>query len=466
MNVDVAVIGGGVSGLAVAYDLQRQGFRVVVLERQTRAGGNAVSERFGGFLMEHGPSTVNAATSEAIDFSHELCLDGMRCELGDGVRRRYLVNDGALDTIFINPLGFLMSGYLSLPGRIRMMAEIAMPRQCGGDDETVARFCDRRFGAEFTRRVMEPLVGGLFAGRAGELSVSAVFPALKQLELEHRSITLGMLHRRRRNGRMPGRRLFSWQNGIGSLPGALGVQLGSSVQTGVAVQRIQRAVDGFKIETGSNGTIHAASVVIATQPHVAAQLLEPVDAAAATAAGAIDAPPLAVVFAGYRREQVAHPLDGLGYLAAPDEGRELSGAQFCSTMFPGRAPKGYVAVAGYIGGARAPDLARLPESALADIARREFADLIGARGDPVVTRVRHWPLGIPQYLLGHGDRVDCLMGLGQRVPGLFLTGNYFRGPSVANCLANARDIALNVDLYLAGPNELVGRRTPRRALSR
>lgn len=459
MNVDVAIIGGGVSGLATAYDLQRQGFRVVVLERQARAGGNAVSERTGGFLMEHGPSTVNAATGEALDFSRELGLDGMRCELGDGVRRRYLVNDGALNAISIHPFGFLTSGYLSLPGRLRMMAEITMPRRRGGEEETVAQFCTRRFGTEFTHRVMEPLVGGLFAGRASELSVSAVFPALKRLELEHRSITLGMLRRRRQSGQMPGRRLFSWQNGIGSLPRSLAAYLGGAVQTGIVVHRILHHGGGFRIVTGSNGTIHATAVVIATQPHIAAQLLEPVDADAAVAAGAIDAPPLAVVFAGYRREQVAHPLDGLGYLAAPGEGRELSGVQFCSTMFPGRAPEGHVAIAGYIGGARAPELARLPADELAGLARREFAELIGAKGDPVVTRVRHWPLGIPQYRLGHGDRIDCLSELGQRVPGLFMTGNYFRGPSVAMCLANARDTAFNVDGYLAGLDGAVGRET-------
>lgn len=460
MNVDVAIIGGGVSGLATAYDLQRKGFRVVVLERQARAGGNAVSERFGGFLMEHGPSTVNATAPEALDFSRELGLDGMRCELGPGVRRRYLVDDGVLSAISIQPLGFLMSNYLSLPGRLRVMAEIAISRPRDEKDETVARFCNRRFGTEFTRRVIDPLVGGLYAGRADELSISAVFPALKQLEREHRSITLGMLRRRRRNGRMPGRRLFSWQNGIGSLPGSLAASLGDAVRTGIVVHRIRRHGDGFTIDTGRNGTIHATAIVIATQPHVAAQLLEPIDADAALAAGAIEAPPLAVVFAGYRREQVAHPLDGLGYLSAPDEAGKLSGAQFCSTMFPGRAPDGHVAIAGYIGGARAPDLARLPASALADMARREFADLIGARGDPVVMRVRHWPLGIPQYRLGHGERVDCLSELGQRVPGLFLTGNYFRGPSVAMCLANARDTAGEVDDHLTGRQCKAGDKAP------
>ncbi len=462
MNVDIAVIGGGVSGLATAFDLRRQGHRVVVLERQARAGGNAVSERFGGFLMEHGPSTVNAAAVAALDFSRELWLDHTRCELGDGVQRRYLVDDGALSGISVHPLGFFLSGYMSLPGRLRMMAEIAVPRRRGSGEETVAEFCSRRFGAEFTRRVMEPLVGGLFAGRADELSVSAVFPALEKLEREARSVSLGVLRRRHRGGKMPGRRLFSWQGGIGSLPRTLAARLGDAVRPGVAVRGIVRELDGFHLDAGPAGAIRTRAVVIAAQPHVAAQLLETVDRESAEAAAGIDAPPLAVVFLGYRREQVDHPLDGLGYLAAPDEGSGLSGAQFCSTMFPGRAPEGHVAIAGYVGGARAPDLARLSGDALVDLARQEFGALIGAKGDPVVARVRHWALGIPQYRLGHGARIACMAEATRRVPGLFLTGNYFRGPSVAMCLTNARDTAFNVDSYLAGLDEPVRHETPRR----
>lgn len=448
MTVDVVVVGGGVSGLATAHDLKRRGCQVVVLERQAHPGGNAISERLDGFLVEHGPSTVNAASPAALDYSRELGLDGDQCDLGAGVRRRYLVEDGSLRAISIHPLGFLLSNYLSVAGRIRLMAEIAAPRRNGEGEETVEAFCSRRFGSEFARRVMDPLVGGLFAGRASELSVSAVFPTLVRMEQESRSISLGILRRRRSGGKMPGRRLFSWRDGVGSLPRALAAGLGASVRTGVAVRRIRQRPGGFRVDVGSQGAIDTKAVVLATQPHVAAQLLEGLDSDAAAAAGGIEAPPLAVVFLGYRAEQVAHPLDGLGYLAAQSESDGLSGAQFCSTMFPGRAPDGCVSIAGYIGGARAPERARLPQADLLAMARDEFGQLIGARGEPVVSRVRHWPLGLPQYGLGHGARIAELSGLSQHLPGFFLTGNYFSGPSVAVCLTVARDVANNVGQFL------------------
>ena len=241
---------------------------------------------------------------------------------------------------------------------------------------------------------------------------------------------------------MPSSRLFSWQGGIGTLPNALTRALGESVRTGVAVRRIEASASGFMIDAGEAGSFAARSVIVATQPHVAARLLEGVDEAAADAAGGIAAPPLAVAFLGYRREQVAHPLDGLGFLVPQGEARSLTGAQFCSTMFPGRAPQGCVAVAGYFGGARAPHLARLPAAELIELARQEFADLIGAKGEPVVARVRHWPLGLPQYRHGHGDRTAVLEGLSGNLPGLFVTGNYLAGPSVAACLGQAQAVAV------------------------
>lgn len=440
--IDVAIIGGGVSGLAAAYELRRLGYRAVVLERQTRPGGSAVSERIGGFLMEHGPSTVASESPAAREFSHRLDLDGERCEMGEGVRRRYLVGQGALQGISVDPFGFLRSDYLSRRARLRLLAEIAIPRRRDDHEESVAEFCARRFGQEFVDRVIDPLVGGIYAGQADRLSAAAAFPRLVELEQRFGSITLGMIRARRQGRRMPGSRLFSWRNGVASLPLALARELGDVVRTGVAVRRIKPIPGGFRIDAGQAGALDARAVIVATHAHVTAQLLDGVDEAAAAAAAGIAAPPLAVVFLGYERGRVEHPLDGLGFLVPRGEGRSIAGAQFCSTMFPGRSPDDHVAMAGYFGGERAPELGRLPAQDLIELARSEFGDLVGARGAPVVARARHWPLGLPQYRLGHGDRLAALNGAMQRQPGLFITGNYFAGPSVAACLAQARNTAL------------------------
>jgi oxygen-dependent protoporphyrinogen oxidase len=448
MTVDVAVIGGGVSGLAAAWELRRQGHEVVVLERQVRPGGNAQSTRFGGFLMEHGPSSVTTASPAAAELSHRLGLDHLKRDLGDGVRYRYLYGRGTIRRISPHPLGMLFSNYLSPKARLRLLAEPLVPVKASGEEETVAAFMSRRFGAEFASRVMDPLVGGLFAGTAETLSMQAVFPSLVAMESCDGSVMRGALRRRRAGRRMPGRRLFAWADGVATLPRALARSLGEAVRTGVAVRRIRQVPGGFRIEAGEAGTLQVPAVVVATQPHVAASLLDPVDEDAARALGKIDAPPLSVVFLGYSRVQVRHPLDGLGYLTPSSEDRALAGALFCSTMFSGRAPEGHVALAGYVGGERAPELARLPAEELIAMARREFGELLGVRGSPVVARTQHWPRGLPQYRPGHQARIAGLLAINERRPGLFLTGNYFQGPGVAACLTQAMQTATCADRYL------------------
>lgn len=447
--VDAVIIGGGVSGLATAHDLKQRGHSVVVLERQARTGGNAVSERRAGFLMEHGPSTMNAHLPVSNEISRQLGLDGQRCDLGEGVRNRYLVAGGKLAGISTGVLGFLTANYLSPLAKLRILAEFLVPHGSNQADETVMDFCSRRFGREFAERIMDPMVAGIYGGgRASELSVAAIFPMLVALEEKYGSVTLGIMHRRREGGKMPGSRLFSWRDGMASLTRALTQDLKENIRTGVVVRRITLRHDGFKIDLGEQGSLQAKAVVVATQAHMAAQLISDLDPEGVAAAEQIQAPPLAVVFLGFPRNSVAHPLDGLGFLTAEAEKRGILGSQFCSTMFPHRAPEGQVAVSAYIGGVRAPDLARLPAPELIDLARGEFRDLIGATGEPTVAHVRHWPVGLPQYRAGHRNLIKVLDSTHERQAGLFLTGNYFAGPSVAVCLNVARKTALAAHQHL------------------
>jgi protoporphyrinogen/coproporphyrinogen III oxidase len=444
MMVDVAVIGGGVSGLVAAYDLKQHGHNVVVLERQTLTGGNAISEHLDGFLMEHGPSTMNAHVPAADEISRQLDLEGQRCDLGDGIRRRYLVAKGKLAGIPMSPLGFMTAGYLSPLAKLRMLADFLLPHRSDGGEETVMEFCTRRFGKEFAERIIDPMIAGIYGGRASALSVAAIFPKLVAFEEKYGSVSLGMMHRRREGGKMPGTRLFSWRDGIATLPRTLAQCLQGNIRTGVTVRRIAPGPKGFTVDLGKQGRLHAKTVIVATQAHVAAQLISGIDPQGAAAAESIQAPPLAVVFLGFPRRKVDHPLDGLGFLTSAAEKRNILGAQFCSTMFPGRAPDGQIAVSAYIGGTRSPDLACLSSDELIELARSEFSELIGAKGDPTVAHVRHWPVGLPQYAIGHQRLVETLESTDERQPGLFMTGNYFAGPSVANCLGVAKKTATAV----------------------
>lgn len=453
---DTAVIGAGISGLVVAHELKKLGHRVVVLERQAHAGGNAISERIGGFLMEHGPCTISAFRPAPRVLATELDLEDAMCGLGPGAKHRYMMKDGRLVAMAASPLGILRSNYLSLPSRVRLLMDIFVPPGQNHDQETVGAFSRRRFGREFTEKIMDPLVAGLYAGDLETSPVATLFPGLVALEQRTGSVIRGALAAHIRKKKEPGKRLYSWRDGIATLPRTLARHLGSSLRTGVDVRRIVRSSRGFCITTGRAGQLEVHSVVIAAQPHVSAALLEEVADHAATAAASVNAPPLAVVFMGFRRSQVAHPLDGVGYLTPSNERRSITGVHFNSTMFPGRAPDGHVALTAYVGGSRAPVLGNMPADTLKELVRDEFHDLLGVTGDPVVVRVRHWPRGLPQFSLGHKAVLEALRNLPREAPGLFVTGNYLEGPSVGACVKTAQDVAGAVNTYLANSNSFTG----------
>lgn len=431
---DVVVIGGGISGLATAHGLMQRGLDVRVLERQARPGGNAISERIGGFLMEHGPTTFNASVPGAADQIGALGLLDTAHDLGPNVKRRYLRDQGQLTGVSAHPAGFLLSNYLSPKARLSMLAEGLRPRKKGNEEESIHAFTTRRFGREFADKVIEPMAAGLFMGDSRKLSINGAFARLADMEQEHGSIIRAIL--KARKGSEPGRHLYSWRDGIGTIPTILASGLGRFVQTGVTVLGLRKTASGFEVKT-SQGALQTRAVVLAVQPHVATGLLDPLDPAGAEAAGAIAAPPVNVVFLGYRREQVGHPLDGLGFLSTKDPARIISGAQFLSTMYEARAPEGHVAISAYAGGARNPNLAQMDEKTLINEIHSELTDLLDIRGDPILHRTRRWALGLPQYELGHPARVKVLDHTDSRVPGLFVTGNYLHGVSVANCLSTA-----------------------------
>ncbi len=451
--IDAAIIGGGISGLSAAYELKVRGFEIKVLERQNRCGGVAVSEKSGGFLIEHGPSSISTSVGGVEGFSRQLGLDAQKCGLKADVRYRYLIKDGQPCPISTSPLGFFTSSYLSPLAKINLLLEFFRAR---GDaaNESVAQFCNRRFGAEFTRMVIEPLVTGLYGARAGDVALKAAFPALERMERQYGSLIAAVIAKKASGRKMPAKRLFSWQNGIASLPDALASVLSASVYTGVAIRRITKSAEGFSIDMGAAGRLRARSVIIAVQPHAAGALLGDMDKEAAGALFDIPAPPISIVYLGYSQEKVAHELAGIGYLTPESEGRTASGVLFPSSMFAARAPEGHVALSVYIGGSRAPDAAVLPRRDLIALAREEVGDMLGASGEPVMARIRQWPRGLPQMSTGHNQRLGVLKGAGERHEGLFFTGNYFSGPGISYCINNARIAAAKTAEYLGAGHSL------------
>lgn len=459
----VAVLGAGISGLTAAHALTRAGHDVVVFDRRTAAGGRIHTERCQGFLVEHGPNSMMGPAPGSETLIRTLGLTSERIGRGADVKHRYLVRNGRAHALPLHPLGFFSSGFFSLGGRLRLLAEPFIAANVA--DESVADFVRRRFGSELLDYVFDPLVGGLYAGDPAQLSIGALFPHLKRLEREHGSVMRGVLAARWAGlgGRFnPARRqLFSFRAGLDTLPTRLAEGLGGRLRLGVRVEAVEPlAGGGYRLglrernELPSN--MRVGAVVIALPAYAAARVLAPLSPQAGSALAGITHPPLAVVALGLRQCDVSHPLDGLGVLTPSREPRGVLGMLFSSTLFAGRAPDGHVLLTAYVGGARQPELALLPRDELKQLVLTQARELLGARGAPVFSSVRYWPQALPQPDLGHACRLDVLRLAESEFPGVFVTGNYIAGVSTVACIDGALDTASRASAYLAGASRRGG----------
>mgnify|MGYP001601884922 CR=1 FL=1 len=441
----VAVIGGGITGLAAAWHLHRAGIPVVLFEGGSTPGGVIASPREDGWLWETGPNTLFENTPALRHFIDDLGLGARRLEAAPAAKRRYVVHGGRPVALPDSPWTFLKTPLLSARAKLGLLGEPFRGRGPGDHDESVAEFVVRRLGPEFLDRIVNPFVAGVYAGDPAQLSVRHAFPKLAALEREHGSLLRGALHRRS-TATGPGGSMISFPEGLAEIPRALAKALGDAVRTGHQVAAVRPEGAEWRIEfassSGRQSEIFAA--VICTLPPDA---LTKLDLSALPGAGALAAlraipqPAVASVFLGYRRADVAHPLDGFGLLAPATEGRKILGTLFSSTLFPGRAPAGHVALTTFVGGTRQPELARADDQTLLASVQAELADLLGVQGAPVMTHIQRWPRAIPQYIVGFQRFEDACAEVEHRTPGFFIGGTCRNGVSLSHCLSAGENLA-------------------------
>jgi oxygen-dependent protoporphyrinogen oxidase len=311
-----------------------------------------------------------------------------------------------------------------------------------GADESVASFARRRFGPAVADRVFGTILAGLYAGDPEQTSLPSAFPKLAAFERAHRSVILGAV-RAPGGGRVPAA-VGSLPDGLQELTDALARDLDGALRLGVALRRVERVEGRFRLaveERGAAWSIDADAVVLALPAHAAAPAVAGVDADLAGALGAIPYAPVSVVHVGYRARDVAGSLDGFGFLVPPSEPAEILGVIYASSLWPGRAPDGTVLLSALVGGAIHPERARLADEALVGRVTAEVGRLLGARGTPVMTHVVRHERAIPQYTLGHRDRVARIAAAEARLPGMVVAGNALRGIALTDCLGQAPDWA-------------------------
>lgn len=449
---DAVVIGGGISGLAAAFELRARGRSVQVLESRERAGGVMVTERFAGWVIDGGPDSLLVQKPAALTLCRELGLDSQLVGTLQP-RTAYVMRDGRLHPLPEGSfLGFPLtaralanSSLFSLAGKARMALEVLLPGGDGGDDESVASFVERRFGREAVDYLAEPLLAGIHAGNVDRLSVRALFPRLREAERTSGSVIRSF----RRLQTKPSHRgaFVSLPGGIGALADAVAAALGpGTVTTGAPVTAVH-AHRRFVVESAA-GVIETGAVVFATPAYVTAALVRPLDATLASLCDAVPYASTATVAFGFRRDQIVHPLNGTGFVVPRVEGRALLAGTWVSSKWPGRAPDGHVLIRGFFGGGRDPERLQVDDQTLVAMALAEFGPLLGITGPPAVSRVFRWARQSPQFEVGHLDRVVRIERRLDTLPGVFVTGSGFRSVGIPDCIADGREVAGRVSDFL------------------
>lgn len=450
-HVQTLVVGGGISGLVCAYALQKAGVEVLLVEASARPGGVIHSVRRDGFLLELGPQSFSG-TSQL----RSLCAHlGIADQLLEAPARapRYVLVNGKLQAVPMSPPTFFASSLINGSTKWALVRDIFGKSVPPEADESVAAFVRRKFSDQLLEQLVGPFVSGVYAGDPEKLSIRSAFPQLHEAEKAAGSIVRGIM-RLARNKKGPRERapLNTFRDGNETLVRAVTNKLGTNLLTKTPAANIYRQNDGsfhVSLEGGSNDSVSAKSVVFATPTDVTGKLFAQLDSSFESLLTTVEYAAVAVVSLGYAKKDVGHSLNGFGFLVPRSAGLRILGTVWNSSLFPGRAPEGSALLTTFVGGATDPGAANLSSEELSSLVHREIAPLLALRNSPSFCNVTIWPRALPQYNLGHAERLSSINGSLARFQGLFLTGNYLRGPAIGACVEQALGVAEEVKASVA-----------------
>ncbi|QQD73687.1 protoporphyrinogen oxidase [Acidithiobacillus ferrivorans] len=433
---DVIIIGAGISGLATAYFLRKQGWSPLLLEAAAKPGGNLQSRQEEGYRRDMGPNSLMLKGHIVPEWLRELRLEEDIVEANPLAKRRYILNRHR-QPVALGPGVLFGGGLLSWRGRLRLLGEpFRSPRRMQDSEESVADFVRRRLGEEALTWLVDPFISGVFAGNPARLSVQATLPRLIALEQDGGSLLRGALRaRNKKSPDTPKTRLISFHEGLQTLPLRVASALGDALRCNTPVEHLGNSDGNWQVSSGSQ-TWQSKRLILALPAGAAARLLAPTDAALAHELDAIPYPAVGSLSIGFQRMQVQHPLDGFGMLIPRVMGLETLGVLFSSTLFPGRAPADQVLLTAFIGGSQ-NDISGRDDDDLLATALREICPLLGISGKPVFSRCQTWPKAIPQYEIGHLERVKRIDALSARHPGLYFRANWREGVALGDCMEEA-----------------------------
>src|SRR2546427_3803720 len=462
----VLIVGGGIAGLSAAYGLAESATardsptQCTLVEAAPRLGGKILTGQVGGFVIEGGPDSFLSQKPWGIELCRRLGLPDRVLGTNQGRRKTYVYSKGRLEEL---PEGlslgvptrlrpFLGSGLLSWKGKLRLGAELLIPRRRERGDESLAAFFRRRLGDEALERIIEPLMTGIYAGDADSLSIQATFPRFPEMERQAGSIVRALLGSRRRpQGEGSGGSPFvTLRGGLSEMVQALTARLGHlRVLTGCRVRavRVSGAAGGYEVVIEGTAPLTVDALILATPACDTATLLEPFDDELAALLRGIPYASTATISLGFRRQGFSHRLDGYGFVVPRIEGRALLAMTWTSSKWSHRAPDDAVLLRAYVGGAGREAVLEQSDGGLVSLVRAELRAVMGITEVPVLARVYRWPRAMPQYLVRHLERLAAIDERLARWPGLFLTGAGYLGVGIPDCIRDALDTAERVRVY-------------------
>lgn len=447
----VIVCGAGISGLSTAYWLKSFGHDVIIFEASDRAGGVIQTLQQDGYLFEKGPNSFLDNAPEVFELCDGLKLENQILKQSMRGNKRYVYFNGELHEVPTGPGGLIKSKLLSSSAKWGLLFEALRAANYNKEDESCASFIRRRLGDEMYERMFTPFVSGVYAANPEQLSIQSSFEMLYDLERKHGSIIKGMLAKALRRKKEPSKprakNICSFINGMQTLPDALTRNMRDILRLNSPVTNIHPYENGMQVE--SNWIKEQCDAVVVTTPaDTTSKLVEQMLPEASAHFQAIPYNRLTVMGLAYKREKIKHSCEGFGFLVPRKQDVRILGSIWGSSLFANRAPGGERAVSVFMGGGLDQEAFDMNDDEMLELAKQDLNRTIGAEGEPIVKHIFRWERAIPQYPIGHAQKINKMSEDLKSIPSLFLTGNFVKGISVNDCIVNGKKTAVRVNQYL------------------
>ena len=438
-NKKICILGGGLSGLSTAWKKKKEGHHITLIESGPQVGGVLQSEKKNGYLLDYGANTLSLRNQNTSDTLEKMGALRHALDANPKANKRFIVRNQKLVALPLNFKSFLSSPFLSPKGKLRMLLEPFLPKGNLDKLESVADFISRRLGQEALTYCGNPFISGIYASAPETLNLANAFPALYEMEQQHRSLFIGML--KTRGSKKTKTRLLSFPEGMQQLGFLIQKNLKpEEVLTNESVLTVTRLAQGWKVKSrniAGNLSELVCDEVISTIPvdQISNITWENIKGRENfNNLTKVTYFPLSMVFLGMKKDSIEHNLDGFGFLVPRKENLSILGTLFSSTLFENRAPKGNILLTTFVGGERMPDFALAPDKQIYDAVEKDLSKLLGMKNKPDFRHIKRWEKSIPLPDLKMGVRAKAANELSLLNPGLKFSGSAFSGVSLPNCL--------------------------------